>query len=207
MKSVRATTALSGDTPQHPMEDLVESMLRQLGEDPRREGLLKTPERVRRSMEFLTQGYSQDPAEVVNDALFAAEDYKDLVICRDIAFFSMCEHHLLPFFGHCHVAYVPDRQIIGLSKMPRLVEVFARRLQVQERLTDQIADSMQDLIKPRGVGVVIQAFHLCVAMRGVEDPHASMSTRSLRGCLADDPELRSEFLRSVDTTGRPTFTK
>lgn len=183
------------------MEDAVKQILKAIGEDPGREGLIKTPERVAKSLKYLSNGYQKDPRKVVNGALFSAEGYDELIVCRDIAFFSMCEHHMLPFFGRCHVAYIPGEKIVGLSKMPRLVEVFARRLQVQERLTEQIADAMEEIIQPKGVGVVMQALHMCVAMRGVENPSAVTTTQSLRGVVKSDADIRREFLSSIDLGG------
>ena len=166
---------------QASFEDLVREMLSRIGEDPSREGLVETPRRVVKSMEYLTHGYSQQPAEVLNGALFTV-DYDEMVIVKDIEMFSMCEHHMLPFFGKVHIAYIPDGRVIGLSKLPRLVEVFARRLQVQERLTTQLAEAIQEIIRPQGVGVVIEARHLCMMMRGVgrRRPRGSRPVR--RGC-------------------------
>ncbi len=177
------------------MEELVRQMLARLGEDPSREGLLDTPQSVAKSMEYLTSGYQLQPADVVNDALFTV-DYDEMVIVKDIEMFSMCEHHMLPFFGKVHVAYIPNGKVIGLSKLPRLVEVFARRLQVQERMTTQIAEAIQEIIQPQGVGVVIEARHLCMMMRGVEKQHSSAVTSAMLGSFRQ-PTTRNEFLSLV----------
>lgn len=179
-----------------PMKSLIESMLKELGEDPSREGLEKTPERVAKSMRFLTQGYSQDPVEILNQAVFE-EDYDEMVLVKDIDFYSLCEHHLLPFFGRAHVAYIPKGRIVGLSKLPRMVEMFARRLQVQERLTVQIAQTLEDVLRPSGVGVVVESIHLCMMMRGVGQQNAFAVTSSMRGAFADDPRTRSEFMELI----------
>jgi GTP cyclohydrolase I len=173
-------------------EDLVREMLTRIGEDPSREGLIDTPQRVVKSMEYLTHGYSQQPADVVNDALFTV-DYDEMVIVKDIEMFSMCEHHMLPFFGKVHIAYIPNGKVIGLSKLPRLVEVFARRLQVQERLTTQLAEAIQQIIQPLGVGVVIEARHLCMMMRGVEKQHSAAITSAMLGVFRKQA-TRHEFL-------------
>ena len=167
-------------------------ILTRLGEDPNRDGLLATPARVEKSLAFLTKGYEQNPTEILRGALFDV-DYDEMVIVKDIEMFSLCEHHMLPFFGKVHVAYIPKGKVIGLSKIPRLVEVFARRLQVQERLTRQIADAIQDAIAPQGVGVVIEARHLCMMMRGIEKQHSSTVTSAMVGCFRDK-ETRTEFL-------------
>jgi GTP cyclohydrolase IA len=165
-----------------------------LGEDPTREGLLKTPERVATAMEWLTRGYSMSPADVVGDAVFS-EEHSNMVLVRDIEMYSMCEHHMLPFFGSVHIAYIPNGKIVGLSKLPRIVEVFARRLQVQERLTEQIAKAIEEVLAPRGVGVVIEAVHLCMMMRGVEKQSSKTITSALRGTFRDDGRTREEFMR------------
>ncbi|HEU4699707.1 MAG TPA: GTP cyclohydrolase I FolE [Gemmatimonadales bacterium] len=165
-----------------------------LGEDPAREGLVKTPARVEAALRFLTRGYGQDPAAVVGDALFEAE-HQSMILVRDIELYSLCEHHLLPFFGRAHVAYIPDGKIVGLSKLARLVDVFARRLQVQERLTDQIADALMDILQPAGCGVVIEAAHFCMMMRGVEKQNSRTVTSAVRGVFRDDSKTREEFLR------------
>jgi GTP cyclohydrolase I len=171
----------------------VEAILRALDEDPGRAGLARTPERVAEALRFLTRGYHQDLGELLNGAVFA-EPYDQMVIVKDIDLYSLCEHHLLPFVGKAHVAYIPDGRLLGLSKIPRIVELFARRLQLQERLTSQIAECIQEAIRPRGVGVVIEAFHLCMAMRGVEKQNAYMTTSAVLGDFREDRATRSEFL-------------
>jgi len=176
------------------IRDHVAEILRLMGEDPAREGLQGTPRRVERSLQFLTRGIRQDPASVLRGAVFETRDYDEMVIVKDVDVFSLCEHHLLPFFGKCHVAYLPNRRIVGLSKIPRLVEAFSRRLQIQERLTTQIARTIEEAIRPKGVGVILEAFHLCVMMRGVEKQNAHMVTSSMRGLFRSDPRTRQEFL-------------
>ena len=176
-------------------EGLVREMISRIGDDPSREGLIETPRRVAKSMEYLTHGYSQQPADVLNGALFTV-DYDEMVIVKDIEMFSMCEHHMLPFFGKVHIAYIPNGKVIGLSKLPRLVEVFARRLQVQERMTTQIADAIQEIIQPQGVGVVIEARHLCMMMRGVEKQHSAAITSAMLGVFREQ-ESRNEFLSLI----------
>jgi GTP cyclohydrolase I len=171
----------------------VRAILTGLGEDADREGLEKTPERVEKALKFMTQGYSLDAGKVINDALFKV-DYDEMVIIKDIDLFSMCEHHLLPFFGKAHVAYIPNGKVMGLSKVPRLVDMFARRLQVQERLTVQIADTIMEKVKPRGVGVVIEAMHFCMIMRGVEKQNSVAVTSCMRGAFHDQKQTRDEFL-------------
>jgi GTP cyclohydrolase I len=175
-------------------EDLVRRQLELLGEDPEREGLLKTPERVAKSMQWLTRGYALDVEDVVGGAVFE-EAHTNMVLVRDIEFYSLCEHHMLPFFGQVHVAYIPNGKIVGLSKLPRLIEVFARRLQVQERLTEEIAEAIDRMLQPKGVGVVIEAAHLCMMMRGVEKQNSKTITSALRGEFRSCPMTRSEFLR------------
>ena len=175
------------------LQSLVERILRAVGEDPKREGLLKTPERVEKSLKFLTSGYDIDVDKLVNDALYS-EDYNEMVIVKDIDVYSLCEHHMLPFFGKCHVAYLPQGKIIGLSKVPRLVDAYSRRLQVQERLTTEIAQCIQSIVKPAGVAVVIDALHLCMSMRGVQKQNSYTTTSSMLGCFKDDARTRSEFL-------------
>jgi GTP cyclohydrolase I len=182
-----------GPTDNPEFEGLTRRMLELLGEDPDREGLQKTPQRVANSLAWLTRGYRQDVAEVVGDALFA-ETHASMVMVRDIELYSLCEHHLLPFFGKCHVAYIPNGKIVGLSKLPRLVDMFARRLQVQERLTEEIAEAVESVLHPRGVGVVIEAEHLCMMMRGVEKQNSKTITSALRGLFRDDARTREEFL-------------
>src|SRR5437764_4072266 len=183
------------------MAELVREMLDRVGEDPNREGLQRTPDRVAASMQFLTRGYSQSAEEILRKALFTV-NYDEMVIVKDIEMFSLCEHHMLPFFGKVHVAYLPKGKVIGLSKLPRLVDVFARRLQVQERLTTQIAEAIQNTIEPQGVGVVIEARHLCMMMRGVEKQHSSAVTSSMLGVFRDEHETREEFL-SLIRSGKP----
>ena len=175
---------------------LVRRQLELLGENPDRDGLARTPMRVARSMEFLTHGYTQDPKTILNDALFDVQ-CDEMVIIKDIDFYSLCEHHLLPFFGTCHIAYLPAGKVIGLSKLPRLVDVFARRLQVQERMTQEIASVIQELIHPQGVGVVIEARHLCMSMRGVEKQNSFAMTSSMLGAFREDARTRSEFLELI----------
>jgi len=174
----------------------VRQILAALGEDPDREGLRKTPERVEKALRFLTRGYAQDAEQVLNQAMFSVS-YDEMVILRDIDIFSLCEHHLLPFFGTAHVAYIPDGKVVGLSKIPRLVDMFARRLQVQERLTVEIAEAIQDGVKPRGVGVVIEAMHFCMMMRGVEKQHSVAVTSCMLGAFRDQRETRDEFLALI----------
>ena len=186
------------------MQDIIRQLLSELGEDPSREGLLDTPKRVEKSLKFLTSGYTADVDTVLNNALFTV-DYNEMVIVKDIDFYSLCEHHLLPFFGKCHIAYIPKRKVIGLSKIPRLVEVFARRLQIQERMTSQIADTIREKIDPLGVAVVIEATHLCMAMRGVEKQNAFAITSAMLGGFQNDARTRMEFLeliRRPDLQGR-----
>jgi GTP cyclohydrolase I len=191
---------LKGPATSEPLEEGVRSFLRELGEDPTREGLLKTPQRVARSLRFLTSGYRQDVDKVLNGALYSVA-YDEMVIVKDIEIFSLCEHHLLPFFGRCHVAYIPTQKVIGLSKIPRLVDVFARRLQVQERLTNQIAETIMEKIKPLGVGVVIEARHLCMIMRGVEKQNSVAVTSAMLGAFRDEIETREEFLSLLRSQG------
>ncbi|MFC1564166.1 GTP cyclohydrolase I FolE [candidate division KSB1 bacterium] len=179
------------------MEQLIKEMLSKLGEDPQREGLLKTPERVAKAYDHLTEGYRMNVGDIVNDAIFH-ESYDEMVLVKDIDFFSLCEHHMLPFFGVCHVAYIPDGKIIGLSKIARLVDMFSKRFQVQERMTTQIAETLNDYLEPKGVGVIATAQHLCMMMRGVQKQNAIMTTSSMRGLFKSDPRTRSEFLSLVD---------
>ena len=175
------------------IEDYVEGILKEIGEDPSRDGLKKTPHRYAKAIRFFTQGYDQNPAEVLTTALFDV-DYDEMVVVRDIDFYSLCEHHMVPFFGRVHVAYIPNGMVVGLSKIPRTVEIFARRLQVQERLTMQIAKTIDEVLKPKGVGVVVEAKHLCMMMRGVEKQNTSAITSSLRGVSESDQKTRSEFM-------------
>ncbi len=180
------------------MEEHLESLLEQIGEDPKREGLLRTPHRVAKALEFLTSGYSQDINKVLNGAIFN-ERYSEMVIVKDIDFYSMCEHHMLPFFGKAHVAYIPNGKIVGLSKIPRIVEVFSRRLQVQERMTQQIADTLYSALNPDGVGVVIEARHMCMMMRGVEKQNSVATTSAMLGVFREDVKTRQEFLTLINT--------
>jgi GTP cyclohydrolase I len=177
-------------------EDLVREMLVRLGEDPQREGLVRTPERVQKAFQFLTRGYNEDPEALLKNALFTV-NYDEMVIVKDVEMFSLCEHHMLPFFGKVHVAYIPNGKVIGLSKIPRLIELFSRRLQIQERLTTQIAETIQKVIQPQGVGVVIEARHLCMMMRGVEKQHSAAVTSSMLGCFREEQETRTEFLSLI----------
>jgi GTP cyclohydrolase IA len=178
------------------MQDLIRQVLAELGEDPTREGLMATPARVEKALRFLTSGYDTDVDVVLNNALFAV-DYSEMVIVKDIDFYSLCEHHLLPFFGKCHVAYLPRHKVIGLSKIPRLVEIFSRRLQIQERLTSQIADTILEKVDPLGVAVVMEATHLCMSMRGVEKQNSFALTSAMLGVFRDDARTRMEFLELI----------
>jgi GTP cyclohydrolase IA len=178
------------------MPRLVERLLREVGEDPARQGLVDTPERVSRSLRFLTDGYGMEASDAVGDALFE-EDYDEIVVVKDIPFYSLCEHHLLPMFGRCHIAYVPSGRVIGLSKLPRIVDAFAHRLQLQERLTREIAEAIQELTEARGVAVMMEARHLCVEMRGVEKAESETVTSCLLGVYRSDDRLRAEFMSSV----------
>jgi GTP cyclohydrolase I len=178
------------------MQELIRQLLAKLGEDPGREGLVRTPLRVEKALRFLTSGYEADIDAVVNDALFTV-DYSEMVIVKDIDFYSLCEHHLLPFFGKCHVAYIPRTQVIGLSKIPRLVEVFARRLQIQERMTNQIAETIREKIDPLGVAVVVEGTHLCMSMRGVEKQNSFAVTSAMFGIFRDNARTRMEFLELI----------
>jgi GTP cyclohydrolase IA len=175
---------------------LVRTMLGELGEDPQRNGLLKTPERVEKSLRWLTRGYGLSVHDAIGDAVFE-EDHHNMVLVKDIEMYSMCEHHMLPFFGKVHVAYIPNGRIVGLSKLPRVVEIFARRLQVQERLTEQVAQALMEVLQPQGVGVVIEAAHLCMMMRGVEKQNSKTVTSAMKGVFLDDLGTREEFLRLV----------
>ena len=182
------------------IQALIEQLLVHLGENPTRDGLVKTPERVAKAFRFFTQGYQEDPEAILNGALFPIE-YDEMVVIRDIDFFSLCEHHLLPFYGKCHVAYLPNGRIVGLSKIPRLVEVYSRRLQVQERLTVQIAEALQQKLNPHGVAVVMEARHLCMMMRGVETPNAVAVTSSMQGVFQSQQKTREEFLQLIRRSG------
>ena len=176
-----------------PIEGLVTTLLKEVGEDPGREGLERTPTRVAKAYRRFTEGYQQDPVKILNNALFKV-DYDEMVLVRDIDFFSLCEHHMVPFFGRVHVGYIPNGKVVGLSKIPRVVEMFSRRLQVQERLTTQIAETLDEVLDPRGVGVVIESKHLCMMMRGVEKQNAYAMTSSLLGEFEQDPKTRQEFM-------------
>lgn len=181
---------------------IIRRQLELLGEDPDREGLIRTPHRVAKSLAWLTRGYEMDVEHVVGNGIFDAEHATNMVMVRDIELYSLCEHHMLPFYGKAHVAYIPNGKIVGLSKLPRIVEVFARRLQVQERLTEQIAGALDDVLKPQGVGVVIEAFHLCMMMRGVEKQNSKTITSAVRGLFRADPRTREEFLTLAYARGR-----
>ena len=192
MKQAAEPTPLASAT----FEELVQEMLVRLGEDTRREGLLRTPARVAKAFKFFARGYGEDPEALLKSALFTVT-YDEMVIVKDVEVFSLCEHHMLPFFGKAHVAYIPNGLVIGLSKIPRLIEVFSRRLQIQERLTTQIAETIQKVIEPQGVGVVIEARHLCMMMRGVEKQHSAALTSSMLGCFRDGQQTRQEFLSLI----------
>ncbi|MDQ3169750.1 MAG: GTP cyclohydrolase I FolE [Acidobacteriota bacterium] len=182
------------------MQETVRKLLTELGEDPEREGLKNTPRRVEKAMKFLTSGYQADVDAIINDALFTV-DYNEMVIVKDIDFYSLCEHHLLPFFGKCHIAYIPEGRVIGLSKIPRLVDVFARRLQLQERLTSQIAETILEKIRPKGVAVVVEGTHLCMSMRGVEKQNSFAVTSAMHGIFRDNARTRMEFLELIRRPG------
>ena len=182
------------------MEDLIRRLLAELGEDPSREGLVRTPQRVERALRFLTSGYDADVDAILNGALFSV-DYNEMVIVKDIDFYSLCEHHILPFFGKCHVAYIPSRHVIGLSKIPRLVDVFARRLQIQERMTNQIAETILEKVNPLGVAVVCEGTHLCMSMRGVEKQNSFAVTSAMLGAFRDNSRTRMEFLELIKHKG------
>lgn len=179
-----------------PIEAAVTTILTEIGEKPERDGLQKTPARVAVAMRFFTKGYSEDPLETLNDALFDV-DYDEMVVVKDIDFYSLCEHHMVPFFGRVHVGYIPDGKVVGLSKIPRLVEMFARRLQVQERFTMQVASIIEDVLHPKGVAVVVEAKHLCMVMRGVQKQNSFAITSSMRGVFSSDPKTRSEFMELI----------
>jgi GTP cyclohydrolase I len=181
------------------IEALIEKLLAELGEDPKREGLERTPERVAKALGYLTSGYTQKVEDILNGALFV-EEYDEMVVVKDIDFFSMCEHHLLPFFGRAHVAYLPAQRIVGLSKIPRLVEMFSRRLQVQERLTTQIATTLDEALRPRGVAVVMEGVHLCMLMRGVEKQNSKALTSAMLGVFRERPETRAEFMELIKSS-------
>jgi GTP cyclohydrolase I len=186
------------------IEDAVKVILENVGEDPNREGLLKTPLRVAKSFEFLTSGYSKDPKEILNSALFTSSN-DEMVLVRDIEFYSLCEHHLLPIIGKVHVAYIPNGKVVGLSKIPRVVEVFARRLQIQEQLTEQIADAIDEAINPKGVAVVVQARHMCMEMRGVQKINSTTISSALRGLFKSDLRTRNEFFNLINANSPSNF--
>ncbi|MDD4857419.1 MAG: GTP cyclohydrolase I FolE [Candidatus Krumholzibacteria bacterium] len=186
------------------MEELIRKMLAELGEDPGREGLRRTPERVKESLEFLTSGYNEDIEKVLGGAVFE-EEYDEMVIAKNISLYSLCEHHLLPFYGECHVAYIPKGKIIGISKIPRIVQIFSRRLQVQERLTTQIAKTLMEHLKPYGVAVTIDAVHLCMAMRGVRKRDARIVTSAMLGAFRTDPKTRMEYLELINSGARSEY--
>lgn len=181
---------------QDKVEQSVLTILDEIGEDPKREGLLRTPERVAKAYDFLTSGYRTEVKDIVNGAVFE-EKYDEMVIVKDIDFYSMCEHHMLPFFGKVHIAYIPNGKVIGLSKLPRIAEIFARRLQVQERMTRQIADSIEELLKPSGVAVVVEAYHMCMMMRGVQKQNSMTTTSTVHGIFHDDERTRNEFISLI----------
>ncbi len=194
--SKRAEDLLITETPTESIADMVRRMLRMIGEDPSREGLRKTPERFEKALRYLTSGYHQDPERILNGAMFSV-CYDEMVVVKDIELFSLCEHHLLPFFGQCHVGYIPSKKVIGLSKVARLVNMYARRLQIQERLTSQIAEAIQEKISPEGVGVIIEARHLCMVMRGVEKQHSQAVTSAMLGVFRENKQTRDEFLALI----------
>jgi GTP cyclohydrolase I len=197
MKSLKANVkVMRPKEPEFDIAPLVKEIIAKIGEDPERQGLLRTPERVDLALRFLTSGYRVDPKQIVADAMFDVK-YDEMVVVKDIEFFSLCEHHMLPFFGKVHVAYLPNKRVIGLSKLPRLVDVFARRLQIQERMTQEIAQTIQDLIDPVGVGVICEARHLCMMMRGVEKQHSGTTTSAMLGAFREQKETRDEFLALV----------
>jgi len=197
MKTNKAIVkVMSHNAEENSISGLMREVIRRLGEDPSREGLVRTPERIDKALKFLTSGYSMNIDKIVNGALFTVK-YDEMVIVKDIEFFSLCEHHLLPFFGKVHVAYVPRDKVIGLSKIPRIVDMFARRLQVQERMTQQIADCLQQVLNPRGVGVVCEARHFCMMMRGVEKQHSGATTSAMLGGFRERKETRDEFLSLI----------
>jgi len=196
-----AAAAAHKELSQASTGEIYAELLRRVGEDPARDGLLRTPDRMEKALAFLTRGYRQTVEEVIHEALFDV-DYDEMVIVKDIEFYSMCEHHMLPFFGKAHIAYVPQGKVIGLSKLPRIVDVFARRLQVQERLTREVADAIEEAIQPQGVGVVLEAQHLCMMMRGVEKQNSSTVTSAMLGAFKTQLQTRNEFLSLIDHRGR-----
>jgi len=201
MKTRPSEVILPPEEAQESIADLVRRLLVCLGEDPGREGLRLTPQRVEKAFRFLTSGYEKDPEEIINAAYYDVP-YDEMVIVKDIEVFSLCEHHLLPFFGKCHIAYIPEKRVVGLSKLPRLVNIFARRLQIQERLTNQIAQTLWEKLEPKGVGVILEARHLCMAMRGVEKQHSATVTSAMLGCFRDSAQTRQEFLALVQPEKR-----
>jgi GTP cyclohydrolase IA len=192
-----AVTLIDSDVKQQPIAPLIRELIGRLGEDPQRDGLFRTPERVGEALQFLTSGYGVDVHRLVNGALFDVE-YDTMVVVKDVEFFSLCEHHMLPFFGKMHVAYLPRKKVIGLSKIPRIVDMFARRLQIQERLTQEVAETLQEVLDPVGVGVVCEARHFCMMMRGVEKQHSGAMTSAMLGAFRDRKETRDEFLALVN---------
>jgi GTP cyclohydrolase IA len=198
-----AFTATRDTLHSHEFEKLIRRELELLGEDPEREGLVRTPARVASALKWMTQGYGSSAEEVVGEGIFE-EEHDNMIMVRDIELYSMCEHHMLPFFGKAHIAYIPNGKIVGLSKIPRIVDVYARRLQVQERLTEQIAEGICGVLNPLGVGVVIEAYHLCMMMRGVQKQNSKTITSALRGAFREDPKTRDEFLRLAHNSGGPS---
>ncbi len=191
--SIAASSLMAADV----LAETVAALLEQLGEDPDRDGLIETPNRVAESLRYLTEGYASDPATVVGDALFGVDGYDDIVVVKDIEFYSLCEHHLLPFFGRAHIGYIPDGRVVGLSKLPRLVDAYSRRLQVQERMTREIAEAINAVVAPRGVGVVVEGRHLCMEMRGVEKESSQTVTSCMLGVFRSDQRTRAEFLSHI----------
>jgi len=202
MSDIAVEPAKVSDLSAASFEDLVAEMILRLGDDPEREGMRKTPKRVAKSMAFLTEGYHKRPQEVVGDALYE-QGHQNMVLVKDIELYSLCEHHLLPFFGKAHIAYIPDGHILGLSKLARLVEVYARRFQVQERLTEQIAQAVWETTRPQGVAVVVEAYHLCMMMRGVQKQNSKTITSAMRGAFLEDQRTRDEFLRLTTSAHEP----
>ena len=202
MSDIAVEPAKVSDLSAASFEDLVAEMILRLGDDPEREGMRKTPKRVAKSLAFLTEGYRKRPQEVVGDALYE-QSHQNMVLVKDIELYSLCEHHLLPFFGKAHIAYIPDGHILGLSKLARLVEVYARRFQVQERLTEQIAQAVWETTKPQGVAVVVEAYHLCMMMRGVQKQNSKTITSAMRGAFLEDQRTRDEFLRLTTSAHEP----
>ncbi len=194
---IRRIETAQPDRDRSRSEEAVRTLLSHVGEDPRREGLLRTPARVVNALEFLTSGYSQDPKVAINGALFVEENYQEMILCKDLDFYSLCEHHLLPFIGKAHVAYLPNKRIVGVSKLARMVEIYCRRLQVQERLTTQIAQTLMEEIEPLGVAVVLEAEHLCMRMRGVQKQNSKMTTSAMLGAFRTNVETRQEFMNLI----------